>query len=1544
MSEREIAQRIYSEKLKAKNPSAFDTMGAFNKAYNDASRPTSLAAPADFGKALAPKDRAEAQAMFNRQQQVVKAEGSRGFWGNLFAAMETAYNFSAQAVTFGIQLGDKNNPLYADKSVDPAKIRESWDKARQISPGRAFIRSFLGQPINLVEDAISTATLGKSRNKAEQFIKDHLLFAANDFNIYEKSQAEKAFREQTYGRFSSWATDVVARFVIDPTIIAGKGVQAARAAKYAVEGTTEVKAVLAGEKTGRRAERIKATLQEFVERTDGMNESDLFRVKSIRESAAPAAFADLMAKANRIEDTAARHAAKTDIVQWAMGDTQAAVRLLETNKQLAADIANLQDEIVDAKFFGAGVDKATGQYTMDLVNQGDNLEKNVALAAQYEAELAANLQKLNAASILDPNTLPSVDQISKLRSAVSGSQKFIDLRAGAASAPIRILTGIAYKRPKGWIDFTDNQSVQTIDNMLNRVRGVSKKQEDLYRSRIAVLEKDLAITTDETQQKIIRSQIEAAKRDLDTAKFTVERKNELLQRYVQAIDADDRARVYQEIERELFDTVARQFGYTDQKAVQTAWNTFAGARTRAHNLIRERAYTGAIDPRTGGPVGGKVTPIEGADGTLYVIPLPLTESQLLRELPTLDIDGMYSALTKATRASRFEPLGKVYSFQRSLGELAQGIDSLIKFEVLARLGYPIRSVTEGFLRITNTVGAMAILNRAGVGAKNIVNNRFRDASPTEVIDYLDSVKLNTKKAELLAAIDNVDDPKLIERQIAEIDAMLSGKIKIQDKYGLGLRQVKIGDEVITYEDAFGATPEKAKYIRDRFITNAATLMDNAFSESSKKLRNAAETNGDWVVIKGTDENWVESYLRVVNRQLRGSRLASILLGPGTREEVMNKAKIFLLKDPEGRKILRNLALGRNVDELVEANMQNIESLFPAFVSPALKNIASKRNLSADDVAKYIPVTGRPDVNAAQVASGLGRGSVGRLWANFLDNFYQGFGELPESALVRNPLFVDLYRKRMDALVKNAIETYPGDSIPPQYLRKLENNARQWARATMRRTLYDTSERVDAASTLRYIFPFFGAFADVAEKWGRIILNDPSVIRKLETIYDSPDRMGLVEERDGIKYINVPGEWAKWLRFDSRPFSIPKPSLNLIYQGNAWWNPGAGWFVQYPLSAIIKEYPEKETNRIIKEILPYGPQPTDLRSFFVQNAAARRALDGFDPESPLRSNLTVLIMAEESHKFATGQREKAPSPDEINDKVMKIIALDVVSRITLPFATQTRSPYQFWIDEFQRMREEDPLNATENFYNKYGDDYYYFTTSLSKNYTGVAATVEADKRARQLKDLIAKNPEYGWFLVGDANAGEFSPTVYRRQRELAVAPGSTRRFRETQDPYEAIQETNAERGWILYNKVMDRIEAERINRGLKSLESRGAEDLKQLRQKFIADLSADNPDWAAVRGQIDTRKVMNFLKFAKNATTDPRLSQRADIKTVADYLKGREYVMAMLAGRKSKNIDNEENADIKELWSAFVGELIDQDVTFNRVYTRILENDSLLEGL
>jgi hypothetical protein len=416
-----------------------------------------------------------------------------------------------------------------------------------------------------------------------------------------------------------------------------------------------------------------------------------------------------------------------------------------------------------------------------------------------------------------------------------------------------------------------------------------------------------------------------------------------------------------------------------------------------------------------------------------------------------------------------------------------------------------------------------------------------------------------------------------------------------------------------------------------------------------------------------------------------------------------------------------------------------------------------------------------------------------------------------------------------------------------------------------------------------------------------------------------------------------------MKLGDRPLSVPKASLNLIFQGGAWWNPGAGWFVQYGASALLKKVPELEQSAIMKEILPYGPDGTGWQDLLIQSAGARKLLARFDENDPMRANLTVTIAMEENHKYDVGLRDTPPTAKEINDRALGILGMEAASRFILPFATNTKSPYQFYIDEYQKMRQEDSANAAENFWKKYGDDYYIFTTSRSKNNTGVNATIEADKRATELSDLIAKNPDYGWFIVGDANNGEFSSTVYKKQRDLAVAPGSTTRFRESQDPYDAIANTQVSKGWNTYNKGIDFIESQRIARGLKSLNSKGAEDLLAAKQQFVLELSAENPSWATERGKIDTNKVDNFLGFAKKLTLDKRTAKRPDIKAVADYLAGREYIRGLLAQRKSQSLDNAENLDIKEKWDSFIGDLIDENITFSRVYTRILENDDLRKG-
>jgi hypothetical protein len=189
------------------------------------------------------------------------------------------------------------------------------------------------------------------------------------------------------------------------------------------------------EAPSRRVERIQATVQDFVEATDGMNESDLFRIDAIRTAANPASMADIFATANKIEDKAARHAVKTDIVLWAQGDVKAAERLLQQSQTVAAKIGSLEDEIFEAKYFGQAIDSETGQLTMDLMNQGENAEKYDVLVAEYDNTLADIYKKLNVeATLTQPNYLKLTSGQYCVRKS-HAHKNFIDIRSGCSIYP-----------------------------------------------------------------------------------------------------------------------------------------------------------------------------------------------------------------------------------------------------------------------------------------------------------------------------------------------------------------------------------------------------------------------------------------------------------------------------------------------------------------------------------------------------------------------------------------------------------------------------------------------------------------------------------------------------------------------------------------------------------------------------------------------------------------------------------------------------------------------------------------------------------------------------------------------------------------------------------------------------------------------------------------------------------------------------------------------------------------------------------------------------
>lgn len=1553
-----------------KKPTVFDVTGAFNDQHNKDKKPESFALSLDVARGL-PKIAFKdfITKPLAAQKAVQNATGD--FFGKIGSGLVKTVNFISQLGSYTALVAGEAKNLTPEKlqwknfmswdkiEEDFPRFKRDWDKAGDVSPGRAIQTVTVGSWLNSAAN-----TIGIPDGANNKFFQDHIKFATNDFDVYNKTQAEQAFREQNFGKIASWSSDFMFQWFADPTILVGKGIKTYKAIGRTLDEGTDLNKVLSGEETGFKARKIKATFDDFLTKTDGMNEQDLLRIKAVRESDNPAILADILADVNRISDPVARREAKILAMMSAMGDVNAFTKLAAKEKRLATKIGSLHDEVTEAKYLGKSVDPDTGRLTHELLNEGDSLSKAQAQLAQYEDKIDEVHRQLTLNATLNPNKVPFIDLGSKTRQAFVNSEETLLLRGGAAGAGVRVMTGFFTKRPRYWINFNDNSSTLTIDNMLNQVVGISGRRKKEYTLKISSLTEQIASKTLKgAELKEAKDSLEKLNNEFNTANFTIERRNELLSKYTGALNENERAIAYQEIEAELFDTIALQFGYTKEQ-VQAAYSMFAGARTRVRNLIKERAYTGATEIVKSGKrstevaVGSRITPIVGTGGMLHVFPMPLNETQLLKELPTLDIQAMYTALRRHTRANRIDSkygkvFGKAYEGVTQgrivTNDILDAIDGLLKFEVLARIGYPIRNATEGNMRIMSTVGPLALWEANSQYGKNFMLNSARfPFTAVEALTIAERTRLDTERLALYAGRDLADDPIAVDAAILELDALLAGKGSkfTKEKFGVGIYK----HNGVTLNDAKGATVEQSKYYDEKFIREGSSLMETSLTQSKRGFSRAMETNGDFVTIPGSDVNWAPAYIRVVNRQIRGSVLSRQLLDPKVKAKDIEK---WLLTNIEGQRIMRSVAQGRTALELAEANVKNVDNLFSN--SPQLRKIAAERSITADDITTHLGKDSQfyPDVNGAQISETNGTAPFVRAYSYTLDKFYKYLGEAPESHLTRNPLFVNLYRKRLNANVDKAIATYKGDEIPAAYLRKLEYNARQFARQEMRRTLYDISERSSNAATMRYIFPFFGAWSDVAEKWTRIVSNDPSVAAKLKIAWDAPDRAGLTEERDGLTYINIPGSWTKNIPgLDGRELSIPKASLNLIFQGGSWWNPGFGWFVQILASDLVKKYTNLEKNAFIKEIIPYGPKKDStlpqpfgfLEELFIQNPALRKSIDALNEESPGRQRLTAIIFAEEWVNFNRGLRDNQPTKDEINSKVMKVMSLEIGSRAILPFATNYKSPYQFYIDEYQKLRQADPLTAGEKFYDKFGPDYFEMTTSISQNNTGVASTQSAYKRSKELKDLIALQPEYGWFLVGDTNSGEFSPTVYGNQFQQKVGAGSTQAFRERQDPYEAVAEAQAEKGWLTYRKFMSSLEASRIKAGLPSLNVKSAGFLADRKRNFINELSDINPAWADAYNTIDSGKIDKFLKFATNVIDDPRLSERRDMKTLKLYLDGRKWLTEQLKFRPSKSLENDANGDLKYNWDKFVGQLIERDITFERIYTRMLEKDIPSGGL
>ena len=616
----------------------------------------------------------------------------------------------------------------------------------------------------------------------------------------------------------------------------------------------------------------------------------------------------------------------------------------------------------------------------------------------------------------------------------------------------------------------------------------------------------------------------------------------------------------------------------------------------------------------------------------------------------------------------------------------------------------------------------------------------------------------------------------------------------------------------------------------------------------------------------------------------------------------------------------------------------------------------------------------PVVHGHLLDENLNLRSVG-ISKKIINQSFKWLATMPEDALARHPLFIDLYRKSIASRIAT-LEQLKGKSIPREEFEAiqfaLEKSARADALKGIKSTLYNVERRTNAAYVMRFIMPFFSAQENAVKTWLRIAADKPQIVYRAQVIWNAPNRGGLVVDENGepvppnkeynandTMWLQVPKIFKKLPLIGEGLSSldqigISKRSLDVAFQGNPF-GVNLGPLRAIPVANVMKLKPE--LSEVLGFAFPFGPDasikqfaPTWLRRQWEK-------LEG--QENSDYAKMFQLIWLTEQQKAREEMRPYL-SEGEIVKKVNAYYNMRTAASLLLPFSPQFDSPYRFYMDKWRQYSEKYGLGADAKFLDDF-PEYFSFATTLSKNPTGSTATMDDVQNAKRYKGLIAELNQYDSTLIGlvtrGSNAAKYNPTAYWWQSETSISPGTPEKFRGKQTPIEAAQKNQAREGWAKYRKATALLDLELEKRGLTSYEQSAASDLKAMRQAVIDALSTEIDPvtreqtnvpsaWYQDYKDIDGLKTAKVVIGLKRIVADEQfMEDNADDptwKSVSLYLKIREEFAKKLRGRQVSSIDAKSNADLKLMLDFYVNQLKRGDVQFADIYERYLSRDMIFD--
>jgi hypothetical protein len=471
---------------------------------------------------------------------------------------------------------------------------------------------------------------------------------------------------------------------------------------------------------------------------------------------------------------------------------------------------------------------------------------------------------------------------------------------------------------------------------------------------------------------------------------------------------------------------------------------------------------------------------------------------------------------------------------------------------------------------------------------------------------------------------------------------------------------------------------------------------------------------------------------------------------------------------------------------------------------------------------------------------------------------------------------------------------------------------------------------------------YGEFVPAGKNWNPLEINDevylqarlPAFLRKLPFLEDVGD------------------------------VKIAKSSMNLILQGDPWWLPGAGPLTNMAVSQYALDHPTTLRD-VYKWAIPYGPEENVL--YGLLPAWARRLWTSDESITDQSKAAAWLMIAQaEATKIRLHKKPAMSEADflkDVNDRTESFFKLRAFTSFFAPFTVQFETPYQFYADQYRALKAKEgtqdtrklmqereasgkwvPVTADEQFLERYGEDFYAFTTSLSKNNSYLPPSVEAWRKSQGLEAEIGIDPEVAALKVGRIADTSFDQYVYQAQFHQDL--GNGKMAREHQAPQDALKANETRLGWIRFTQMQDALDAYQ--------NTLPPEFLAMVRKKLTDDMATTTDEqgrkvlnaWGEDYYKSDQAKIPDrinrFTRFIQD--NESLVRNRPDLQVLQNYLAARKQLVGFLAKQKEaglpSTLDAEANKSIAQWWKNFQNGAAESNTQFGLIFWRYLSNDKL----